>query len=186
MRTLPRRQRGITLLVGLIFLVLLTLMGVAAFNFGKAGFMATANMQFRNESTHAAEQVIDELIDNTNIELTNATNLYGTGSNVRQIDINGQGTRVTVTVAPPTCIQTVVIKNTALDLTKDDDLGCSRGVDQGSLGVEGATAGDSLCSETVWEVRATAEQSLSGAKATVVQGVGQRVATGLVANACNS
>jgi hypothetical protein len=105
-------------------------MAVAAFNFGKAGFMATANMQLRTETMRAAEQAIDELIANTNIELTNPTNLYGTGDNTREFDINGNGTVVTVTVAPPTCVQAVVIKNTELDLTKDDDQGCSRSVDQ--------------------------------------------------------
>ena len=186
MRRFPRKQRGITLVVGLIFLVLLTLMAVAAFNFGKAGFMATANMQLRTETMRAAEQAIDELIANTNIELTNPTNLYGTGANTREFDINGNGTVVTVTVAPPTCVQAVVIKNTELDLTKDDDQGCSRSVDQGSLGVEGASIGDSLCSETVWDIRATATLALSNARSTVVQGIGQRLATGQVSNVCNS
>lgn len=180
-----KKQQGVVLIIGLIFLVLLTLMAVTALNLGKADFMATANMQMRKESVRAAEQVIDEVIANTSIDLTAGTNIFGTGTNVRTIDINGQGATVTVTVAAPVCKQVAPIMNSSLDFNKPDDLGCSRQVEQGSLGIEGANQGDSLCSETVWEVNATATEALRSTRVKLVQGLSQRLATNLVASQCN-
>lgn len=181
----PKRQQGIVLLIGLIFLVLLTLMAVAAFNIGKADFMVVSNMQIRKESLRAAEQVLDEVITNTAIDLTKTTDIFGLGTMVRTIDTNGTGNRdVTVTVASPTCVKVQTIKQSTLDMSKANDLPCARSVDQGAGGVEGASTGDSLCSDVTWEVKATAVEALSSASATVVQGIGQRATTTKISLAC--
>ncbi|MEK7736556.1 MAG: hypothetical protein AAB319_02190, partial [Pseudomonadota bacterium] len=45
-----RRQRGATLVIGLIMLVLLTLMAVSSFNLGKSNLQIVGNMQFRNQT----------------------------------------------------------------------------------------------------------------------------------------
>lgn len=185
MRAMPQKQDGFVLLIGLIFLVLLTLMGVSVFNLGKSGFVATANMQMRKESARAAEQVLDEMIDNTSIDLTRGNDIFGLGSNVRQIDINGDGSaEVKVTVTAPVCKQVQTIKTSSLDFTKADDLGCVRSVEQASQGIENANTGDSLCADTVWDVRATATETFSLASVTEVQGIGLRVATGNVMTTC--
>ena len=185
MRGQPKRQRGIVLLIGLIFLVLLTLMALSAFNLGKADFMTVSNMQMHKESVRAAEQVLDEVIVNTSIDLTQSTNIFGIGTMTRTIDTNGAGTRnVTVAVAAPTCVKTEPIKEASLNKAVANDLACSRCVDQGSGGVEGATQGDSLCSDVTFEVQATATESVSGATATVIQGLSQRSATSKIALAC--
>ena len=182
----PKRQEGIVLLIGLIFLVLLTLMAVAAFNLGKSGFMAVSNMQIRKESLRAAEQVLDEVISNPAIDLTRTTDVFGLGTMVREIDTNGTGTRnVTVTVAPPTCVRAQTIKQAQLNMADSNDLPCARSVDQGAGGVEGASTADSLCSDVTWEIRATAVEALSSASATVVQGIGQRATTTKVSLSCS-
>lgn len=174
------------LLIGLIFLVLLTLMAVAAFNIGKSGFMVVSNMQIRKESLRAAEQVLDEVISNSAIDLTRTTDIFGLGTMVREIDTNGTGTRdVTVTVSAPTCVRAQVIKQATLNMSKAGDLSCARSIDQGAGGVEGAATADSLCSDVTWEVRATAVEALSSASATVVQGIGQRATTTKVSLSCS-
>ena len=182
----PKRQQGIVLLIGLIFLVLLTLMAVAAFNIGKSDFMVVSNMQIRKESLRAAEQVLDEVITNTAIDLTKTTDIFGLGTMARDIDINGTGTRnVTVTVAAPSCVKVQSIKQSALNMSNSNDLPCARSVDQGAGGVEGASTGDSLCSDVTWEVKATAVEALSSASATVVQGIGQRATTTKISLVCS-
>ena len=63
-----------------------------------------------------------------------------------------------------------------LDLGKAADLACAAGQAQqfGMAGVDTA-AGNSLCSNTVWEITAAASSSMNGANVAVAQGVGVRV-----------
>ena len=180
------RQRGIVLVIGLMMLVLLTLMAVAALKFGTSNFAVVANQQTRAEAVRAAEQVIDQIIENTEIDMKGGTNLFGTGSNTVNIDINGDGTGdYTVVVAAPVCVKRQVIAQSALNFAVADDLGCARSVDQASLGVEGAAGGDSICSTVTWDVTATASDAFRQNNVSVVQGIGQRVATNRVALECD-
>jgi Tfp pilus assembly protein PilX len=55
----PVRQGGAALVIGLIMLVLITLMLLAALNLGTTNFRAVSNMQFREEAIAAANQAID-------------------------------------------------------------------------------------------------------------------------------
>ena len=183
---LPNTQRGVVLLVGLVMLVLLTLMSVAALKFGASNFSVVFNQQTRNEAVRSAEQVIDQIVVNTEIELRNGANLFGTGNNTLGIDINGDANPdYTVTVAPPVCVKRQIIKQAELNYAVADDLGCARSVDQMALGVEGAGTGDSICSTIVWDVNATASDAFNLNRVTVTQGTGQRIATTRVNTVCD-
>lgn len=183
MSKLRSKQQGVTLIIGMIFLVILTLAALASFNLGKLNFVVTSNMQQRSESVRAVEQVLDEIVDNDQIKLSSAA-LFGSG-NTRAIDINGDGTTdVTVTVATPVCRKIQVIKQATLDLSKADDLGCSAGVVSSAAGIENATTADSLCSDVVWEVTATGVQAWETAKVVSVVGIGQRGSTNDASKAC--
>jgi Tfp pilus assembly protein PilX len=179
------RQRGVTLFIGLVFLIILTLMGLAAFRVGKSNFMTTANMQQHVESVRAAEQVLDEIISNVAIDLTQ--DKIFEGSDQRAVDINGDGKAdVTVKVAAkPVCKKIETIPVATLDLSNANDLACSTGVDSSSAGIGGAATGASLCSDVIWEITASAEQAYSSAKVVVVSGIGQRISTNKSATICN-
>lgn len=180
------KQNGVVLLIGLMMLILLTLMAVAALKFGTANFALVNNQQRRGEAVRAAEQVIDQIISNQEIQMTGGTNLFGIGNNAVQLDINGDGTAdYTVTVNPPVCVKRQVISQTKLNFGVADDLACARSVDQASLGVEGSGAGDSLCSEVVWDVNAEAVDAFNQNSIEVIQGIGQRVATTRIATVCD-
>lgn len=185
-----RKQRGIVLIMGLMMLVLLTLMAVAALKFGAANFAVVNNQQTRAEAERSAGQVIDQIVNNQQIDLASSTNLFGTGTNTVHIKINGEPLNAndydyTVVVAPPKCVKRQVIPQQALNFAKADDLGCARSVDQASLGVEGSGSGDSLCSTVTWDVAATASDAFNQNNMSVVQGIGQRVATTKVALVCD-
>lgn len=188
-----RKQSGVVLVVGLVMLVLLTLMAVAAFKFGKSNFVVVSNQQTRVEATKAAEQVIEQIVANTDIALDAGANLFGTtfagatATNQVPLDVNGDGTPdYTVTIEPPQCVRRIPIMLSTLHVDKPNDSGCMRSEDQASKGIEGAASGESLCSEVVWDLRAEARDRFSGDIAvTVVQGLGQRVSTNRISLVCD-
>lgn len=186
---LPRRQRGITLLIGLLMLIMLTLMGIAAFKFSNLNSMMAANSQHRMEATRAAEQALETVISTTAIldavpagwTKDAATNNY---QRAFVIDVNGGGANYNVTVTRTTCVSAVPIRNSTLDLTSEQDLACVLGVAQ-NFGVAGAISSDSLCAEVIREARAVATDALNQTRMEVVLGYGVRASTEGLTAACN-
>ena len=58
----PRAQQGITLIVGLIMLVLITLIVTSAFMLSHTNLKSVGNMQFRDESIAAANVAIEQVL----------------------------------------------------------------------------------------------------------------------------
>ena len=88
-------QDGAALIVGLVMLVLITVMLLAALNLGTTNFRAVGNMQFREEAIAAANAAIQERMssDFDTVPTTSTTT----------VDINRDGVWETVSVTP-TCI----------------------------------------------------------------------------------
>ena len=183
MRAAPtpmRRQRGTTLVIALIMLVLLTLFATSSFNTAKTNLMVVGNMQSTTEASNIAQQTIETVISTTQFITTPSNAIAspcGGTPNTLCVDINGDSiTDYTTTLSPqPTCVYVKAIKNSELNFSNTEDLGCSAGQQQ-TLGVAGSTSGDSLCSNTIWEISAKTT-STTGASATVIQGIGIRVST---------
>lgn len=181
------RQRGITLVVALIMLVLLTLLALTSFNLGKSNLQVVSNMQQRDEGIAAAREVIEETISNTRF-FASPNNVLANpcgAPNQRCVDTNGDG-RPDVTVAltpPPTCVKAQAIKNTDLDLSNSEDAGCSTGSAQ-NYGVKDAVTGNSACANSLWEINAVATDNDTRATVTVTQGVAVRVANDDIATNC--
>ena len=57
-RPRARRQRGFTLIVGLVMLVLLTLLALSSFNLVKGDLQVVSNMQQHNEAVSAANRLV--------------------------------------------------------------------------------------------------------------------------------
>lgn len=180
----PIRQRGITMPVALIMLVMLLLIAVVSFNIGRQNTIIAGNMQHKAEALAAANQAVEEVISKTNFITNPAAALPG---NKTQYDINGDGTNdITVTLSPAPCIKkSQIIKNSELSTANDNDAACLVGAQQ-NLGIEGANTGNSLCSNTVWEISAVAVDDTTGAEATVTTGVGVRVAADDASNPVNT
>jgi Tfp pilus assembly protein PilX len=187
MTQIPRRQRGMVLLVGMIMLVLMTLFAVTTFNLGKASLQIVGNMQQRNEAVTIAQSAIEEAISTTQFFLTPGTVFFKTcsGPNTRCYDINGDGKAdITVALTPnPVCIAARTIKNASLNLADTNDMGCAVGTSQ-SFGIVGSVTGDSLCASSVWEINAVAADAVTQTRAVVAQGVAVRVPTDNVGASC--
>ncbi|MES2148888.1 MAG: PilX N-terminal domain-containing pilus assembly protein [Pseudomonadota bacterium] len=181
------RQRGITLVIALMMLVLLTLLALTSFNLGKSNLQIVNNMQQRDAAMAAADGVLEELISSPRF-FTTPTDALATpcnGPNTRCVDINGDGVPdVTVTLTPaPTCVKAQNVKNTTLDLSNKEDAGCAVGGGQ-SFGVAGSVTGDSLCSDSVWDVHAVATDAVTEARVEVTKGIAVRVAKDDVTTSC--
>lgn len=187
-----KRQEGVTLIVGLIMLVLLTLMAISAFNLGKGNLQIVANMQNRAESFNAAQQALEEAISTTRL-FESPTSVFTnpcTGQNTKCYSINASGNNDIVVKlgsaqdpTQPRCVRAMVVPVTQLNLANPDDLGCTVGQGQ-TFGIAGAASGNSLCGDTVWDVKADAEDTVTNARVVSYAGVRVRVAANVISTSC--
>lgn len=137
-------QRGATLIVGLIMLVLITLVVVNAFTLSASNLKSVGNMQVREEAIASANQAIETLIS------SNFTNALGAQN--FSVDINKDGSNdYTVAVAIPICTRAL----------------------QASVGAPSSIPGMSSGATwtTEWDIAATVTDTASGAFVEVHQGV---------------
>lgn len=163
-RRAARRQRGATLLIALIMLVMLTLFAVSAIRTGNVGFKIVANQQVQKEMEAAAQEAIEQVL--SNLGNFDPVNLVASSTTVAQtICVNGSppvvlpGTECSsgtpVTISPARCISS---KRSQYD----------------SLTQPMATY------DNVWEIVATVTSSSTGAKAIYHQGIKMR----MLSNSC--
>ena len=164
MPNLHSRQHGATLVVALIMLVLLTLFAISAMNASNTSLKIASNTQTRNEVTAAVQQEIDKAMS---VAFTlSPASVAGN----KPVDINNDGAvDYNVVVTTPVSMSIVPIKNTELNYKNPVDSVC----------IVGGGVPNSLCSNTRWDIGASAVDPISGASVTIHQGVGVRVAVGI-------
>jgi Tfp pilus assembly protein PilX len=185
--TTPRGQQGATLLVALIMLTVLMMFVVSSLNSSTTNLKVVGNMQSKSEALAASQEAIETVISTTQFISTpaNAVPTPCVTANTLCTDVTGDGVpEYTTTMTPqPACITVTPIKNSQLVLTNTEDLGCSAGQQQ-QFGVAGAVTGDSLCSNTVWEINAQTVGAATGASVWLTQGIGVRVSSDAASAAC--
>lgn len=197
-RTVHRQaQRGSTLLVAMIFLLIFGVMAAASFRGSLTSVQAIGNMQWRNEAITAANDAIERLLGSADF----ATNTAGVTKQVNaapfQVDINGDGVNDIsvrfpdvsvdgVTRAGPRCRRAEPIPSKDLDPDLPADKGCFGSSSSGTSGLVIADAANgsglvasapSLCSNTEWSITVRAVDAVTNTSVDVVQGVGVRVPT---------
>ena len=140
-------QRGATLVMSLILLVLITLIVTTAFTLSTTNLKAVANMQARDEAIAAANKAVEQVFSSnfTAAPVAEAIN----------VDIDNDGNiEYVVNIATPTCVRAT------LDTPPT--------VSSVSLG----TALSSVSTwNTVWDVEAEVEDNRSGARTVVNAGI---------------
>lgn len=182
-----RRQRGATLIVTLVMLIMLTLFAISAMNTSTTNLQVVGNMQMRHEGLRATQEAIEATLSTTQFlatPLDAVANPCGV-QNTLCTDLNGDGVPdLTTRLTPaPACKQARVIKVSELSIAgpNSEDVGCLQAQQQGTFAVAGAqTSGDSLCGQTVWEITAQTLNSGAGTATSDVnvsatQGVGVRM-----------
>ncbi len=195
---LPASQRGVTLLVGMIMLVLITLLVLASYQLGRTNLEIVGNAQQRAEGLATAQQTIEAAF--TSPLLTSSPDAIfpkpcpGFGNNnTLCYDVNGDGKNdvVVQVTPPPKCIKAQPIPATSLNLADPNDQQCTLGVSQGGFGT-GAANNNSNCANTVWDIRAVAQNldaggaapASQGPTAVIDQGIAVRVGTNEVESSC--
>jgi Tfp pilus assembly protein PilX len=174
----PHRQRGITLVVAMLFLLVLTVFSVAAFTSSSSNQRAAFNMVSRQEATSAAQAVVEQTISSAAF----TTNPAAVAADPKPVDIDGDGeTDYEARLSPaPQCRRVWTIKTSDLDPAVPADVACMvssvatlSGIDAPGIN---ASAGNSMCANTQWNVRAEVTDVATGTEVAVTQGVGVRVA----------
>lgn len=171
-------QRGTTLVVAMLFLLVLSLFAVASFNASTTNTLVTGNMISRQEAAAAAQWLIDDTISSTLF----ATNPEGVAAGVYAVDLDlDANPDYFPRISPaPACTRTRPVKSAELDASVPQDVGCmtsgvveNSGLDTPDLA---ASTGNSLCANTNWNVRAVVDDTArNGAVVAVNQGVSVRV-----------
>jgi Tfp pilus assembly protein PilE len=168
------RERGMTLLVAMIILVMITLLAVSAYRVSNTNLKIVGSMQGRQEGLSAVQAVIEQVL--SSIQFTRSP--AGVAAQHWGIDINGDSNEdYDVKLSPiPRCVRTAPVVLGAK--IAPADLPC---VGSAVLGKAHLSA---YCSDTIWEITATTQDKLTGANTTVRQGVGVRVAVDAAASSC--
>ena len=170
-----RRQGGMTLLVAMIILVMITLLAVSAYRVSNTNLKVVGAMQGRQEGMAAAQAVIEQVL--SSLQFTRAPAAVAAAH--WGIDINGDTNEdYDVKLSPaPRCVRIapVVIGATP----QPQDYPCI-----GSA-VLGKAHLSSYCADTVWEITATTTDKLTAAKTTLRQGVSVRVGVDDASSSCS-
>ncbi|TAN13148.1 MAG: pilus assembly protein [Burkholderiaceae bacterium] len=163
-----RPQRGATLIVTMIFLIILMLVVASAIKVTNVNTRVVGNMQTQSEAFAAAQQAIEQVISYDFTKLPQAS--------TTTVDINNSGkagSTYNVSVAQPVCLMVKPIKQLDLDISNPDDRSCfATGSAQNSGIIGGTPSGNSLCYNSMWNVQASAVPPGSSQPAAVInQGV---------------
>ncbi|MBW8831010.1 MAG: pilus assembly PilX N-terminal domain-containing protein [Burkholderiales bacterium] len=183
------RQRGITLIVALVLLMAISMLGIWAFNGSTTNTRVVSNMEIRKEAMVAAQTAVEQTISSALF----TTNPAGVAASAVPITINGTTYNVALKDKngnrKPACYRVRVVKQKDLNVDSSGDRPCMKDAGR-DTGMESEvpppviTSGDSMCSETEWNVYAEATDARTGAFVAVNQGVGARVLTTDADNAC--
>ncbi|MDQ2075644.1 hypothetical protein [Marinimicrobium sp. ABcell2] len=143
---LMKAQRGATLIIALIMLLLFTLMVASAFSLSSTNLKAVGNMQMRDEAIAAANVAIEQVISSAFTTAPSAQTL--------EVDLNGDDTPdYIVSIATPECIRATQATPAALS----------------SVALAAMSTASSW--NTVWSLDATVNDPASGALVRVRSGV---------------
>jgi len=172
-----KKQNGATLITALIMLIVLTLLVVSGIRSNTSNLRIAGNMQIQEEAVATAQQAVEEVLN------TNFT--FAPASSVVAVDIDNNGsTDYTAAIDVPTCTSSTPINIGELDASNVADQACfpSGSISGGALiiGASGVLAPttQSWCSKQKWDVRASINDSNTGAKIALHQGVFLRVEAG--------
>lgn len=150
-------QRGATLIVGLIMLLLITLMVSSAFMLSTTNLKAVGNMQFRDEAIAAANVAVEQVLSSPFTTDPNASDNTTINADINNDGITDYvvGFNVENGVHPLACIRAARAPTISTDAKCDLDHPCDA----------------PLYFNTLWDINATVTDAASGASIRVRQGV---------------
>jgi hypothetical protein len=196
------RERGASLVVSLIFLLIFVIMALSIYRGTLTSAQAIGNMQWRTEAISAANETIDRLLSTPRVATDVANLTAQVNATPFVYDVNDDGrddVRVSFPVvtqdgiarAGPRCVRAAPIPPSQLDPTVAADVGCFGSSTAGGIAVESGsgtsalpTPPQSLCSNTDWTMTVRATDPTTSTSVDVVQGYSARVPTASI-DVCN-
>lgn len=164
-----RTQRGLTLFVAMIILVMVTLLVVSAFRVSNTNLKVVASMQGQQEALVAAQAAIERVLSTP--EFAEEPDIVAATPITVDMNQTGGTAQYTVSMTPkPVCLRSRQVSPTELNPASLNDRPCIGSARQGA----GTMA--SFCANTIWEISATTTDTVTGASTQVRQGVSLRVA----------
>jgi len=151
--TASRRQRGATLIVTLIMLVLLTMFVLAGFNLSNVNLKIAGNYQQQKETEAQVGRVLEQVMSTVSIFTTPAAVCLPSGATPSGNPLKCSSTS-DVLVGKPSCNYTAPAKGYTKKL------------------------GELTPEDTSWEIRASYTDPVTKASTAIVQGVGVRLLSG--------
>lgn len=178
----PASQRGIILITSLIMIVMITLVVLTSLSLSLASIGVTKNVDGSLTAKAAAQAAIESVISDPGF----ISNPSAVALNALPIDSNSDGVSDYSVTMAAACVGARPVANSELT-TSSADANCRAGDGVANSGIEvasGTIAGNSLCTDTRWNISATATRSNSGDRAVVNQGVAVRVPVDEAATSC--
>jgi len=149
----PNRERGVSLIVGVVMLLLVTLVLTAAYMLSTSHLKAVGNMQFRSEAVASANAAIEGLISEDFISQIEDGTWVDRNT---PVDIDNDGNDdYSVVIGQPQCVKATKV---ILDVTS-------------SIRLPAQMTSTEMW-DTIWEIRAVAsDMGFGGASVTIVHGV---------------
>lgn len=174
------RQQGLTLLVSMIMLIVLTLLVVSAIRFGNVNLRIANNTQAKAEATAAANVALEQVLDTAKA----AANLDQVNVGGKSYTVKTGGATYTVNTSKPTCNLTRPVTNAELNPNDAADQKCfeSQDQDKAITANNSTTTAPSACNSQLWSVQADVDDGFTGARVTSVQGFSVRVSAQTTCN----
>lgn len=168
------KQKGATLLVGMIMLVVLTLLVVFAIRSGNTNLRIAGNMQAQAETGAAAQQAIEQVIEEIKLPATDISQIK---AQTLTIPVGNSTYNVNVQAMSDKCLVEVPVLNADLNPTNPNDVPCFESPDEDkAIKADGKlTTKPSACKTQQWEIEAGVSDANTGANVTHVQGISIRV-----------
>lgn len=168
-----RRQRGATLLVGMVMLVLLTLLALSAVNSSTVNLKVVGNMQYQQEAMNAANAALNAVMSSGN----NFSN-PGAAPTSQAVDVTGDGVAdYTVALTQPCILATTSIPVSQLSVNNANDLKCLSSSTLKNTGIGSQNTGAALsdCARVTWQVTAAVNDPITHANVQLVEAAHQRM-----------
>ncbi len=170
------RQKGATLLVGMIMLVVLTLLVVFALRSSNTGIKIAGNLQARMEADGAALKAIETMIEE--FKLAADVSLLNGYPASAPLSVQVGDKTFAVTVVKPTCEMEVPITFGELTEADHTDGSCTGEATSGAVAITASLAyadTPTNCKRQHWRIESALSDTLTGASVGQVQGIAVRV-----------
>lgn len=179
-----RKQRGIVLVICIIFLTVVTLIGVSTANIVIGNSRVIENVHYKDQVRMIAKNAIEEAITTSGFLEGEKAFVISCreDSYTRCYDLNGDGIErdAYVTLSRPQCISAQPVRNNTLNVWGSEaDASCYRAATR-----ENGFSKYSLCAESLWEVNSMAFDPVSNARVYYKHGITVRAPINLVAAVC--